>query len=180
MWSTGERLDGIDSEAAALKLRGRAGTSVTVKVHSVSINSSPVQDKFSIIFHLPILTSIAGSTGSIYFPFRLVWSWICLDTFASKVWQYGFHIVLLYPYANKIFAVICALCHGILKWERTFSLLFPTSYWLVKILFWMYFKSKTIVNCIVIGSFEFLSRWKYRKIGTFGLIRTIILCGRAL
>ncbi|KAL9409273.1 hypothetical protein AB3S75_047623 [Citrus x aurantiifolia] len=30
----GERLDGIDSEAAALKLRGRAGTSVTVKVHS--------------------------------------------------------------------------------------------------------------------------------------------------
>lgn len=30
----GERLDGIDSEAAALKLRGRAGTPVTVKVHS--------------------------------------------------------------------------------------------------------------------------------------------------
>ncbi|KAJ4706452.1 Carboxyl-terminal-processing peptidase [Melia azedarach] len=30
----GERLIGIDSEAAALKLRGRAGTSVTVKVHS--------------------------------------------------------------------------------------------------------------------------------------------------
>ncbi|GAY55701.1 hypothetical protein CUMW_166190 [Citrus unshiu] len=30
----GERLDGIDSEAAALKLRGRAGTPVTVKVNS--------------------------------------------------------------------------------------------------------------------------------------------------
>lgn len=30
----GERLDGVASEAAALKLRGRAGTSVTVKVHS--------------------------------------------------------------------------------------------------------------------------------------------------
>ncbi|XP_031258239.1 carboxyl-terminal-processing peptidase 3, chloroplastic [Pistacia vera] len=30
----GERLDGVDSEAAALKLRGRAGTSVTVKLHS--------------------------------------------------------------------------------------------------------------------------------------------------
>ncbi|KAK7817065.1 carboxyl-terminal-processing peptidase 3 [Quercus suber] len=30
----GERLDGVDSEAAAQKLRGRAGTIVTVKVHS--------------------------------------------------------------------------------------------------------------------------------------------------
>lgn len=30
----GERLDGIDSEAAAQKLRGRAGTSVTVKLHN--------------------------------------------------------------------------------------------------------------------------------------------------
>ncbi|KAH9648111.1 Carboxyl-terminal-processing peptidase 3 [Citrus sinensis] len=68
----GERLDGIDSEAAALKLRGRAGTPVTVKVHSVSINSSPLQDKFSITFHLPILPSIAGSTGSIYFPYTRI------------------------------------------------------------------------------------------------------------
>ncbi|KAJ4829706.1 Carboxyl-terminal-processing peptidase 3, chloroplastic [Turnera subulata] len=30
----GERLDGVDSETAAQKLRGRAGTSVTVKLHS--------------------------------------------------------------------------------------------------------------------------------------------------
>ncbi|GFY98260.1 peptidase S41 family protein [Actinidia rufa] len=30
----GERLDGIDSEGAAQKLRGRAGTSVTVKLHN--------------------------------------------------------------------------------------------------------------------------------------------------
>ncbi|KAH7512449.1 hypothetical protein FEM48_Zijuj12G0091900 [Ziziphus jujuba var. spinosa] len=30
----GERLDGVDGEAAAQKLRGRAGTTVTVKVHS--------------------------------------------------------------------------------------------------------------------------------------------------
>ncbi|KAK1575078.1 hypothetical protein Q3G72_002363 [Acer saccharum] len=30
----GERLDGVDSEAAALRLRGRAGTSVTVKLQS--------------------------------------------------------------------------------------------------------------------------------------------------
>ncbi|KAA8517035.1 hypothetical protein F0562_017147 [Nyssa sinensis] len=30
----GERLDGIDNEAAAQKLRGRAGTTVTVKLHS--------------------------------------------------------------------------------------------------------------------------------------------------
>ncbi|XP_048226114.1 carboxyl-terminal-processing peptidase 3, chloroplastic isoform X2 [Ricinus communis] len=36
----GERLDGIDSEAAARKLRGRAGTSVTVKVHSVKDSAS--------------------------------------------------------------------------------------------------------------------------------------------
>ena len=34
---SGERLDGVDSEAAAQKLRGRAGTIVTVKVHSVII-----------------------------------------------------------------------------------------------------------------------------------------------
>jgi len=31
--STGERLDGIDSETAAQRLRGNAGTTVTVKVH---------------------------------------------------------------------------------------------------------------------------------------------------
>ena len=34
--ATGERLDGIDSEAAAQKLRGHVGTTVTVKVHSVN------------------------------------------------------------------------------------------------------------------------------------------------
>jgi C-terminal processing protease CtpA/Prc len=33
----GERLDGVTSEAAAQKLRGTAGTSVKVKVHSVII-----------------------------------------------------------------------------------------------------------------------------------------------
>ncbi|KAI3471570.1 hypothetical protein Pfo_028220, partial [Paulownia fortunei] len=33
----GERLDGVASEAAAQKLRGRVGTTVTVKVHSVKI-----------------------------------------------------------------------------------------------------------------------------------------------
>ncbi|KAM7524544.1 hypothetical protein LguiA_014446 [Lonicera macranthoides] len=33
----GERLDGIDSEAAAQKLRGRVGTTVRVKVHSVKL-----------------------------------------------------------------------------------------------------------------------------------------------
>ncbi|XP_044469041.1 carboxyl-terminal-processing peptidase 3, chloroplastic-like isoform X2 [Mangifera indica] len=33
----GERLDGVDSEAAAQKLRGHAGTSVTVKLHSVNL-----------------------------------------------------------------------------------------------------------------------------------------------
>lgn len=32
---TGQKLDGIDSEAAAQKLRGRVGTSVTVKLKSV-------------------------------------------------------------------------------------------------------------------------------------------------
>ena len=31
----GQKLDGIDSEAAAQKLRGRVGTSVTVKLKSV-------------------------------------------------------------------------------------------------------------------------------------------------
>jgi hypothetical protein len=31
--SAGERLDGIDSEGAAQRLRGNAGTTVTVKVH---------------------------------------------------------------------------------------------------------------------------------------------------
>lgn len=36
--SAGERLDGIDSEAAAQRLRGNAGTTVTVKVHSVIIS----------------------------------------------------------------------------------------------------------------------------------------------
>ncbi|KAL7225194.1 hypothetical protein ACSBR1_020551 [Camellia fascicularis] len=33
----GEKLDGIDSETAAQKLRGRVGTSVTVKLHNVNI-----------------------------------------------------------------------------------------------------------------------------------------------
>ena len=36
---SGERLDGVDSEEAALKLRGRAGTYVTVKVQSVMFYS---------------------------------------------------------------------------------------------------------------------------------------------
>lgn len=36
--SLGERLDGVDSETAAQKLRGRAGTTVTVKVHRVSVS----------------------------------------------------------------------------------------------------------------------------------------------
>ncbi|KAF3442585.1 hypothetical protein FNV43_RR16501 [Rhamnella rubrinervis] len=42
----GERLDGIDSEAAAQKLRGRAGTTVTVKVHPVkdSRSNSPIRE----------------------------------------------------------------------------------------------------------------------------------------
>ncbi|KAF7154185.1 hypothetical protein RHSIM_Rhsim01G0024400 [Rhododendron simsii] len=40
-WS-GQRLDGIDSEAAAQKLRGRAGTSVAVKLHNQS--KSPALD----------------------------------------------------------------------------------------------------------------------------------------
>lgn len=34
--TSGERLDGVDSETAAQKLRGRVGTIVTVKVHDVS------------------------------------------------------------------------------------------------------------------------------------------------
>nr|GMC88699.1 carboxyl-terminal-processing peptidase 3, chloroplastic [Ipomoea batatas] len=34
----GEKLDGIDGEAAAQKLRGRAGTTVTVKVHSGNVS----------------------------------------------------------------------------------------------------------------------------------------------
>lgn len=33
---SGEKLDGIDSEAAAQKLRGRVGTFVTVKLKKVS------------------------------------------------------------------------------------------------------------------------------------------------
>ncbi|KAL8494077.1 hypothetical protein ACS0TY_025029 [Phlomoides rotata] len=37
----GERLDGVASEAAALKLRGRVGTTVTVKVHTVDEMGSP-------------------------------------------------------------------------------------------------------------------------------------------
>ncbi|KAH6818801.1 Peptidase S41 family protein [Perilla frutescens var. frutescens] len=37
----GERLDGVASEAAAQKLRGRVGTTVTVKVHSVDEVGSP-------------------------------------------------------------------------------------------------------------------------------------------
>ncbi|KAH6799596.1 hypothetical protein C2S51_036080 [Perilla frutescens var. frutescens] len=37
----GERLEGVDSEAAAQKLRGRVGTTVTVKVHSVDELESP-------------------------------------------------------------------------------------------------------------------------------------------
>ncbi|KAK2653258.1 hypothetical protein Ddye_013114 [Dipteronia dyeriana] len=36
----GERLDGVDSEAAALRLRGRAGTSVTVKLQSEKVMRS--------------------------------------------------------------------------------------------------------------------------------------------
>ncbi|XP_011075200.1 carboxyl-terminal-processing peptidase 3, chloroplastic [Sesamum indicum] len=36
----GERLDGVASEAAAQKLRGRVGTTVTVKVHSVNDSGS--------------------------------------------------------------------------------------------------------------------------------------------
>ncbi|KAM6568455.1 hypothetical protein CsatB_016440 [Cannabis sativa] len=42
----GERLDGIDSEAAAMKLRGRAGTTVTLKVQSGtnSRNESPLRE----------------------------------------------------------------------------------------------------------------------------------------
>lgn len=36
--ASGERLDGIDSEGAAQRLRGRAGTTVTVKVWSVIFN----------------------------------------------------------------------------------------------------------------------------------------------
>lgn len=35
LWVSGERLDGTDSEAAAQKLRGRVGTTVTVKLRSV-------------------------------------------------------------------------------------------------------------------------------------------------
>lgn len=34
----GERLDGISSEGAAQKLRGKVGTSVTVKVHRVKLH----------------------------------------------------------------------------------------------------------------------------------------------
>ena len=35
----GEKLEGVGSEAAAQKLRGRAGTSVTITVQSVILNS---------------------------------------------------------------------------------------------------------------------------------------------
>lgn len=35
----GEKLDGFDGEAAAQKLRGRVGTSVSVKLYSVTKNS---------------------------------------------------------------------------------------------------------------------------------------------
>lgn len=35
----GEKLDGVDTEVAVQKLRGRVGTTVTVKVHSVIIDS---------------------------------------------------------------------------------------------------------------------------------------------
>ncbi|XP_057999785.1 carboxyl-terminal-processing peptidase 3, chloroplastic isoform X2 [Hevea brasiliensis] len=41
----GERLDGLDSEAAARKLRGQVGTSVTVKVHSVQDSKSDCSTK---------------------------------------------------------------------------------------------------------------------------------------
>ncbi|KAF2307844.1 hypothetical protein GH714_032525 [Hevea brasiliensis] len=41
----GERLDGVDSEAAARKLRGQVGTSVTVKVHSVQDSKSDCSTK---------------------------------------------------------------------------------------------------------------------------------------
>ena len=37
--TSGENLDGVDTEAAVQKLRGRVGTTVTVKVQSVIINS---------------------------------------------------------------------------------------------------------------------------------------------
>lgn len=37
--SSGENLDGVDTEVAVQKLRGRVGTTVTVKVQSVIINS---------------------------------------------------------------------------------------------------------------------------------------------
>ncbi|XVE96017.1 hypothetical protein REPUB_Repub02eG0185400 [Reevesia pubescens] len=36
----GQRLDGVDSEAAAQRLRGKAGTSVTVKLHTVNDSGS--------------------------------------------------------------------------------------------------------------------------------------------
>lgn len=47
----GERLDGISGEGAAQKLRGRVGTTVTVKVSSVNI----------LLLFWPIYTSFYGS-----------------------------------------------------------------------------------------------------------------------
>ncbi|WRX23101.1 Tail specific protease - like 2 [Theobroma cacao] len=41
----GQGLDGVDSEAAALRLRGHAGTTVTVKLHSVIIHSHSLRWK---------------------------------------------------------------------------------------------------------------------------------------
>ncbi|XP_022151662.1 carboxyl-terminal-processing peptidase 3, chloroplastic [Momordica charantia] len=40
----GERLDGVDSEAAAQKLRGRVGTIVTVKVHVKDMSNSSIRE----------------------------------------------------------------------------------------------------------------------------------------
>lgn len=37
--SSGENLDGVDTEVAVQKLRGRVGTTVTIKVQSVITNS---------------------------------------------------------------------------------------------------------------------------------------------
>lgn len=37
--TSGEKVNGIDTEVAVQKLRGRVGTTVTVKVHRVIINS---------------------------------------------------------------------------------------------------------------------------------------------
>ena len=37
--TSGEKLNGVDTEVAVQKLRGRVGTTVTVKFHSVISNS---------------------------------------------------------------------------------------------------------------------------------------------